>query len=147
METVMAASQDCFSNETTVPTFVSIKKSVDTRIICKTITETSSSYNTITLFDGKYILLTPCETHNNINMELKTYVEVKPMNSEIKNKINCIYSTTIQALILLIIFSLINIAFNILSIPTGVLLAIIFFSIIGALAFMIDRHTFNRTKE
>lgn len=145
MDTILHASQDFFSNETAVPKLISNNKNMDTKVICKAIAETSASYNVTTLLDGKYIILTPCEMNNNFNMEFKTYVEVNSM--EIKNKINRIYAATICASAIIIAIALIINTFNILSVPTEVLFAIVFFTVIGSISLGIDYYYFNRDQK
>lgn len=139
MASAIAASLELNRSGVTTPSVLTVNREVDTRIVCETITETSSSYNVITLSNGKYILLTPCKM-NDSYLELKTYVEVNTM----ENKINNIYNSVIISSLILMLLSILNVAYNLVNISNEYSIATAICATIGCFTIIVDKYNYKK---
>lgn len=60
------------------------------------------------------------------------------------SKINRIYNNVIIGSVIIIILSILDLIFNIVNIPNEVLCAIIIFTCIGCISFIIDKIDYNK---
>lgn len=145
MDAIAMSPQMMLNYDITEHKLIKREKNLETQIICKTLTETSPSYNVITLANGKYILLmAPDLSQSKTNVEIETYIEVDSMNDGLVKKINNIYNGVIISSLIIMLISMINISYNLVNIKLEYSIATIICTLLGCIAMIVDKIKYNK---
>lgn len=144
MEATLSELQSVYRNSETVSSFLTVNKNMETKKICQVITETSPTYDIISVAGGKYILLCASDLINNSKSEITTYIEVEEMDVNLKNKIYKVYNCIIAFSLVLILLSMLNIIINIIHIDVNYSIATVICASIICLAIHIDKINFKK---